>query len=116
MSPQNIPRATLSFRKKNYSSLFLFQLFKKEMTKRVVLFSPIRGIASEVLVMTCPTNREKTVCDRRIVTPAKININYETKPNQNVLFTIVNLCTIQSITSSVRSRPVSVLSRYQGLK
>lgn len=36
-------------------------------------FSPIRGIASEVFVMTCPTNREKTVCDRRIVTPAKIN-------------------------------------------
>lgn len=43
-------------------------------------FSPIRGTASEVFVMTCPTNREKTVCDRRIVTPAKINhISMKTK-------------------------------------
>lgn len=48
-------------------------------------FSPIRGIASEVFVMTCPTNREKTVCDRRIVTPAKINIqSYDTQ----ILFTM----------------------------
>lgn len=43
-------------------------------------FSPIRGTASEVFVMTCPTIREKTVCDRRIVTPAKINhISMKTK-------------------------------------
>lgn len=35
-------------------------------------------------MITCPTNREKTVCDRRIVTPAKINIIFYEKTKRSI--------------------------------
>lgn len=80
------------FTKRSIDDFGLFKhsiLFQKLRQVKLFLanadFSPIRGIASEVFVMTCPTNREKTVCDRRIVTPAKINIqSYDTQ----ILFTM----------------------------
>lgn len=63
----------LSLRSVSFLSFIYVSILNLSKAAIAFYFSPIRGIASEVFVMTCPTNREKTVCDRRIVTPAKIN-------------------------------------------
>lgn len=54
----------------------------KSTEKKIVIKSlrvPNNGIASDVFVMWLATNREKTVCDSKIVTSAKVIQKYTQK-------------------------------------